>query len=1070
MPILGRFRFIFLVLAFLSFQFSYATEDQDPSGETITDILQGVRDIKTDPKRYEEALSWIEEEQAEVQKELEEIESLLTELNRKVKGAEEERQRLAREFALGVAVPGQIVQAAGGSQIDFTRDIRPILSNNCVKCHGPDGKSRKGGLRLDILNDALGGKGVIVPGDSPSSELIKRITTSDPADRMPPPESGKELKPDQIALLRDWINQGAVYEGHWAFQKPRKAPLPKVSKQEWVRNEIDSFVLAKLDEMGISPSEEADKHALVRRLFLDLIGLPPTPTEVDEFMNDDSPEAYEKLVDRLLASPHFGERWARVWLDLARYADTMGYEKDAQRTIWRYRDWVIQALNEDKPYDQFTIEQLAGDLLENPSQNQLIATAFHRNTMTNTEGGTDDEEFRNAAVVDRVNTTMEVWMGLTMGCAQCHSHKYDPITNTEYYKFFAFFNQTADNDQPDESPTLLSPNPEQKIRLDNLDRQIDLTKKLLDSTKEQLDLTQSDWETEAKSQFAATPRLSVWHSVGPFLESDYDLAKGGAFDAPFAPEQGVVLKETYNNGQIKWESRPAWTDGAVHQVTGEFSATYLYRTIECATDQPLRIQLGRTDRARLYLNGEKIQDFGQPEDKQLKTEGVEVSLVQGTNHLLIKLSNRKGESEFSFKTESQTLSEETWAALNLDADLRTAEQKTALRGFHQSVSPEFQRVSGILDDLNNERGELVKQIPTTPVMKELPKDERRETHVQVKGNFLNPGEEVSPGVPDAFNDFPKEANLNRLGLAKWLVSRDNPLTARVAVNRYWSKFFGRGLVETAEDFGTQGELPTNQALLDWLAVDFMENGWSLKQLCKTIVTSAAYRQTSKNRPELEEIDPLNRFLSRGPRFRLEAEMVRDQALRASGLLSSSLYGPSVMPPQPDGVWQVVYSGEQWNTSRGEDRYRRGLYTFWRRTSPYPSMVAFDAPSREICTSLRVRTNTPLQALVTLNDPVYIETAQALARRTAKQGGSVDSKLDFAFRCVLVRPPSEMETERLKALFQNELEHYQANFEEAKTLSTDPLGPVEDENLIPELAAWTTVGNVLLNLDETVTRL
>ncbi|MCA9449958.1 MAG: DUF1549 domain-containing protein, partial [Candidatus Omnitrophica bacterium] len=482
---------------------------------------------------------------------------------------------------------------------------------------------------------------------------------------------------------------------------------------------------------------EADKHALVRRLFLDLIGLPPTPTEVDEFMNDDSPEAYEKLVNRLLASPHFGERWARVWLDLARYADTMGYEKDAQRTIWRYRDWVIQALNEDKPYDQFTIEQLAGDLLENPSQNQLIATAFHRNTMTNTEGGTDDEEFRNAAVVDRVNTTMEVWMGLTMGCAKCHSHKYDPISNTEYYKFFAFFNQTADNDQPDESPTLLSPNPEQKIRLDNLDRQIDLTKKLLDSTKEQLDLTQSDWELEAKARFAATPRLSVWHSVGPFLESDYDLAKGGAFDAPFAPEQGVVLEETYNNGQIKWESQPAWTDGAVHQVTGEFSATYLYRTIECATDQPLKIQLGRTDRARLYLNGEKIQDFGQPEDNQLKTEGVEVSLVQGTNHLLIKLSNRKRDSEFSFKTESQTLSEETWAALNLDADLRTAEQKTAVRDFYQSVSPEFQRVSGILDDLEKERGEWVKIIPTTPVMKELPKDQRRETHVQVKGNFLN---------------------------------------------------------------------------------------------------------------------------------------------------------------------------------------------------------------------------------------------------------------------------------------------------------------------------------------------
>jgi len=441
------------------------------------------------------------------------------------------------------------------------------------------------------------------------------------------------------------------------------------------------------------------------------------------------------------------------------------------------------------------------------------------------------------------------------------------------------------------------------------------------------------------------------------------------------------------------------------------------------------------------------------------------TLAQG-NPAIALLAN----SIATWNSVSKTLTEETWTALNLDSGLRTEDQSAKVRALQRSTSPDIQRVEGTLAELQNERAELVKGIPTTPILRELPEDQRRETHILVKGSFLNPGEAVSPDVPDIFHDLPQDRSGGRLTLAKWLVNEENPLTARVVVNRYWSKFFGRGLVETAEDFGTQGDPPSNPELLDWLAVDFMERGWSLKQLCKTIVTSAAYRQSSTYRPEVEEIDPLNRYLARGPRFRLEAEMVRDQALRSSGLLSAKMYGPSVMPPQPEGVWQVVYSGEQWNTSQGEDRYRRGLYTFWRRTSPYPSMVAFDAPSREICTSLRVKTNTPLQALVTLNDPVFVEAAQALARRVVQEGVSIESKAVFAFRSVLVRFPSEKETARLKELFESEFNHFRENPEAAKKLATNPLGPVEDENSIPELAAWTSVGNVLLNLDETVTRL
>ena len=646
-----------------------------------------------------------------------------------------------------------------------------------------------------------------------------------------------------------------------------------VSRDKWPRNGIDFFVLAELEKQGLKPAAQADRYALLRRVSLDLRGLPPTPQEVEEFLRDRSPDAYEKAVDRFLNDPAYGERWARMWLDLARYADSAGYGSDPLRpNIWRYRDWVIDAFNRNLPYDQFSIEQLAGDLLPHPTLEQRIATAFHRNTMTNTEGGTDDEEFRVAAIKDRVDTTLQVWMGLTMGCAKCHSHKFDPITQQEYYRFYAFYNQTADNDQPDERPTLAAPTAEQQEQHRHLDGQIAALKKQL-----------------------AAPSLVAVRALRRTPIPVESLALLGAI------------------GKLE-KTRPA--------------------------------------------------------------------------------------------------------------------------------------------------------APQVPVMVELPPDKRRQTHLMLKGNFLNPSDKVEPGVPAAFHPLPKDAAVNRLAVSKWLFSADNPLTARVAVNRYWAAVFGSGLVETEEDFGTQGDMPSHPELLDWLATEYMRLGWDTKAFLKLLVTSATYRQTSQVTPEKLAKDPRNRLLLRGPRFRLEAEMVRDKALALSGLLSRKMYGPSVYPPQPPGLWQAAFNGERtWATSKGEDRYRRGLYTFWRRTVPYPSMATFDATSRETCTVRRIRTNTPLQAFVTLNDPVYVECAQALARRIVKEGGTTtEERARFGLQLSLCRPQRTEQVQQVMELFQTEREHYRKDTKAALALATEPLGPLPAGMDAAELAAWTVVANVLLNLD------
>jgi len=833
---------------------------------------------------------------------------------------------------LGVALvsppvgrPSFAGDAAATVKVDYIREVRPILAKNCFACHGPDEAKRAKGLRLDLRDSAIkplkSGDAAIVPGDPDSSALYLRITEEDETLRMPPKKTGERLGKLETETLRRWVEQGAVYAQHWSLVAPRALPLPRVREAEWPRNEIDFWILARVEKQGLKTSPEADRHALLRRVSLDLRGLPPSPEEVDRFIHDSAPDAYERAVDRFLDDPAYGERWARMWLDLARYADSAGYGSDPLRpNIWRYRDWVIDAFNDNVPYDQFTIAQIAGDLMPGATLSDRMATAFHRNTMTNTEGGTDDEEFRVAAIKDRVDTTAQVWMGLTMGCAKCHSHKYDPITNEEYYKFYAFFNQTADSDRGDESPVISAPTPELKERV----REVDARMAALEKTLE-------------------------------------------------TPTPAIIT------AQMQWESSLVPTSAAA----------------------------------------------------------------------------RKG------------VPKEILSILDIAAAKRTKPQSEALARHFRTIAAE-------LKSLRDEIAALAKTkpaIPTLPVMVELPEKDRRVTRVLHKGNFLDPGETVAPAVPKSLHPFAPGAPANRLGLARWLVDPQNPLTARVAVNRYWAQIFGKGLVETEEDFGTQGEPPSHPELLDWLAVWFRESGWNTKALLRLIVTSATYRQMSKATPELLEQDPRNRWLARAPRVRLEAEMVRDQALACSGLLCRKLGGPSVFPAQPAGLWQAAFNGERtWSTSQGQDRYRRGLYTFWRRTVPYPSMATFDAPSREICAIKRPRTNTPLQSFVTLNDPVYVEAAQALARRIVREGGeTVTGRARYGLELCLCRPARPEQIEPLVSLYTAEYERYRRDQGGAIALATEPLGPLPPGMEPAELAAWTTVANVLLNLDGVLTK-
>lgn len=949
---------------------------------------------------------------------------------------------------LGAACAGA---AMADEAVHYTRDIKPILANHCYACHGPDDAARKGNLRLDTFEGATAVRdsgAPIVPGNPDASTLLARVVSHDADERMPPPQRGPALNEQQVNLLRRWISDGADFERHWSFVAPVAVAPPAVGAHaDRVRNAIDNFILARLEREGIEPNAEADKEVLLRRLSLDLIGLPPTVEEMNAYLADESPDAYEKQVDRLLESPHFGERWGAVWLDLARYADTKGYEKDERRTMWPYRDWVIKAINADMPLDEFTREQLAGDLLPEPTQDQIVATAFHRNTMTNDEGGTDNEEFRCAALVDRVNTTMQVWMGVTMGCAQCHTHKYDPIAQREYYQFMAFFNQTEDADLPSDAPTMDYPTDEQA-------KALRMAKRAANNAQEAL----AALVGVPAPQPAPAPAFGPWHAAGPFAAESFEAA----FEKDFGPEAGVDVGARYGEAAMGWRAEPNLQDGAAFAVQGVNSAFYFYRTIESPQPQVVELGFGSDDGIKVWVNNVPVHANAARRGVKQSEDKVLAALNAGTNTLLVKLVNGSAAGAIFFRMESNGLPMAIAPALAKAEAARTPEEQQLLsdyKSLRQKAAETTQRLA-----------EVRQSIAKLPVMKELPADQRRITKVFDRGSFLTQTEPVEPGTPAAFPPFPEGAPRNRLGLAQWLVNRDNPLTARVMVNRYWEHLFGAGIVTSTEDFGTQGEWPTHPELLDWLAVNYMDNGWSTKKLLRLIVTSETYRLSSQTTPEKMERDPYNRLLARGPRFRLEAETIRDEALRVAGLMSEKMYGPSVMPPQPDGLWQIEYSQDKWVESKGEDKFRRGLYTFLRRTDPYPSFIAFDSTSREVCTVSRIRTNTPLQALVTMNDPVYIEAAQGVARRIVSECQcGIRNRAAWAFRTVLCREPSEEEVAVLTRLYHSEFAHYRNEEQGAVVMASQPLGPLPEGENPAALAAWTVVANTLMNTDEFLTK-
>lgn len=891
-------------------------------------------------------------------------------------------------------------------KVDYNAEVKPILNKHCMGCHG--GVKKAGDVSFlfehEMLEPGKSGKIPVVRGDAHASEMIRRILTDDPDEKMP--KNGNPLSKDEINILTKWIDQGASWETHWSYKRIEKPEIPSLRTfsnlfglldqdvRNWPKNEIDHFTLKKLREKELSPSPEADKATLLRRVSLDLTGLPPTEKEVSDFTRDNSENAYEKVVDRLLKSSSFGERWTSMWLDLARYADTKGYEKDSGRRIWRYRDYVVRSFNADKPFDVFTIEQLAGDLLPKkngmPSDENLIATGFHRNTMNNDEGGTSDEEFRVAAQIDRVNTTWEVWQGTTFACIQCHSHPYDPISHDEYYKYMAYFNNTRDEDVPNDSPTLRFYKGDDSLKVQRL----------------------IDWvarrDPQQAEQFTQFMRV-----MEPKINSHDFQIIGGA---------------TLLDGKFL---------GLKHKTSGRLPGTNLTGMTQMV------VSLGAN------IDGSILTIRKDTSDKKNFIARINVPNTQGKDTvMIIPISYAGGKQDLFFSLESPKTPDD-WVRIKWLSFQKEIPGKAEPE--YPAIVAEYSRI-------------LTKGTEDIPVLWEGKGDFSRKTHVFVRGNWMVKGAEVKPDVPKLLYAMPKDYARDRLGLAKWIVNRENALTGRVIVNRFWEQLFGRGIVETVEDFGSQGSEPSHRELLDWLAVEFMEKDqWSVKKLLKRIVMSATYRQSSKTDDDKLEKDPYNVWISRGPRVRLSAEQVRDQALAASGLLSKKMYGPGVMPAQPDKIWQSPYSGEKWVLSEGEDQYRRGLYTYWKRTSPYPSMVTFDAPSREFCQSRRILTNTPLQALVTLNDPVYLQAAEQLAANMQKRGRTPQQQLTEGYRMLTYKSIEQKNLTVLMKVYQEALNAYKT-----KPAQVDSILPYGKERS-PELAALTVSANVMLNLDNVITK-
>jgi hypothetical protein len=1056
---------------------------------------------------------------------------------------------------IGVTLRGAPLMAAerpggrDGAPVEFNRDIRPILSDNCYQCHGPDKAQRKAELRLDTETSAhadLGGRRAIAPGDLEHSELYQRLIAEDEAERMPPVKSGKRVTPEQIELIRRWIAQGAKWQKHWAFLPPVAVVPPQVRNEARVRNAIDAFIFARLEREGLSPAAETDKTTLIRRVSLDLTGLPPTPDEVDAFLADESRDAYEKVVDRLLATSRFGERMAVRWLDGARYADTNGYQSDGERFMWRWRDWVIDAFNSNIPFDQFTVEQIAGDMLPGATLDQQIASGFNRNHRGNGEGGIIPEEYACEYVVDRVETTFTVWQGLTMGCSRCHEHKFDPLSQKEFYQVFAYFNNVPEFGRAvkygNSPPYIKAPTAGQQQLLAQLERRLAEEEESLARFAPEIAAAQRDWEKNGSPQSLVDWTVSRGQKL--FLAFD---ERGAGSEAAAGESQWLNGEPAYASGKI---GQAASFDGARFISAGEVGAFGFYDKFSLAAwvyptgtqggtilsrmtdaehadgysvvleDGSLQVNLVKRwldDALRVEteepLTHDAWQHVAVTYDGSRGAGGVQVYVDGRPQKLVVALDllNQTFATKEPFRigggngpdgrfhglidevrvydrvlsdSEARVLAtaEPIGALCSIPPEGRTATQAEKLRacflerGAPGPIRETFERALALRD----ERTHLFESFPTTMVMQEMSRP--RDTFILARGEYDKPGEKVAAGIPASLSPLPTGAH-DRLGFARWLVDRSNPLTARVAVNRMWQMLFGTGIVKTVDDFGAQGEWPSHPELLDWLAVEYMTDAdlntppfrrggktaaWDVKALLRLIVTSSTYRQSSRATPESLARDPDNRLLARGPRLRLSAEMVRDQALFAGGLLVEKTGGPSVKPYQPAGLWKEL-ADTDYVQDTGENLYRRSMYTFFKRTVAPPTMITFDAAGRETCVVRETRTNTPLQALTLMNDVTFIEAARGLAQRimTAKQHPA--DRLALAFRLATSRLPRPQELQILVVAWQAHRECFARSPSAADKLTT--IGELKrPDNLdLPELASYTTIAMRILNLDEVITK-
>ncbi len=1002
------------------------------------------------------------------------------------------------------------------------REVETLLIKRCSECHGPD--QQKGKLRLDSRSTALqagkSGRAAVVPGKPAESELIARITSTDPDEFMPP--KGARLTGEEVALLRHWIETGAVWpevdpRQHWAFTKPVRPEVPRASDLHagWVRNEIDHFVLARLEREGLEPQNEADRYTLARRVSLDLTGLPLGWERVEAFVRDRSPDAYAKLVDELLASPQYGEHMARGWLDLARYADSNGYQVDLARSIWPYRDWVIRAFNENMPFDQFTIEQLAGDLLPNATLEQKVATGFNRNTKINDEGGGDAEEYRVKAVKDRLATVGTTWLGLTLMCAECHSHKYDPVSQDDYYRLYAFFNNTTDGGNYSVAPTVEVPAARVSRTNQYLAERLAATRQALSTAELALPKAQASWEKQVARRESPWRVLSLTNAASTGGASYTNLPDGSLLatgvnpiydtitveaDADLTGVTAVMLEllpdaSLPNKGPGRWSKTGNFILDEFAMTARPVGAGETGRPVSANTNVVFSAAVA--DWEQQYYRAEHAVDgnpktgwaigprFGQPHF--LIADLARPGAFSGRKRVGFRFDHYHGNSHcvgrfrLSVATEKDPIArwpvpEAVRAAARIAADRRTPEQRQLLAAHYRTVSPDVRRLEREVFRLEERIKEEAARKASTLIVQERTEAKPRATYVHVRGNFLEKGSEVGPGVPAVFPPLPEGPVTNRLSLARWLMLPDNPLPARVTVNNFWQRYFGTGLVKTSEDFGRQGEAPSHPELLDWLATEFVRSGWDVKALQRRLVLSATYRQSAVADARRLEKDYYNRLLSRGPRFRLDGEMIRDQALCVSGLLNPQIGGPSVYPVQVANLWKEIgflrpeIGMDEWPVSEGPDLYRRGLYTFWRRVCTYPVFATFDAPSREVCTARRPRTNTPLQALAGLNEPTLLEAARVFAQRILAEGGSsVDERVEFAFRTSLGRRPNEAETERLRAFVEQQLKSYRRDRPSAQRLISVGAAPLPTEIDARELAAWMMLANLLLNLDETLTK-